>query len=46
MPVDWRDSIRRSGRLVVLLNARAGVIQAGNLRNLTARSPIPMETRL
>ncbi len=44
MPVDSSDSIKRRGRLVVLLKARAGVTHDGNLKSLAAASPMPMET--
>ena len=46
MPVASSDCMRRSGRLVVLLKARAGVTHEGNLNVRDAKTPRTMETAL
>ena len=43
MPVEAKDSIRRRGRAVVLLNDIAGVTQEGNLKKRVMSQPRSME---
>ena len=45
MPVDARDSMRRRGSAVVLLNDIAGVTQEGSLKKRVVSQPRSIELR-
>lgn len=46
IPVASKDCTSKSGKEVVLLNARAGVTHVGSLNARVARTPSSMEERL
>jgi hypothetical protein len=46
MPVALSDWMSKRGRLVVLLKAKAGVVQPGSEKKRVAMTPMAMERRL